>query len=163
MFYAMESVDSSYFTWQRNSVSLVYCYWLFSFVTHDCESHDVWLSHMTHNYDSWLFTHVIHFGHMTSFISYDWFKYVAQLTHTSHLMDFTLWFILSHELQDTEYESRLREKPLYKGTLRIWVWVLHATIYFLSYTILSIRYLYLLILRGKRRVHLLKSSAINAA
>ena len=23
-------------------------------MTHDCESHDVWLSHMTHNYESWV-------------------------------------------------------------------------------------------------------------
>ena len=36
------------------------------------------------------FTHVIHFGHMTCFMSYDWFRHVAQLTHTSQLMDFTL-------------------------------------------------------------------------
>ena len=35
-------------------------------------------------------THVIHFGHMTGFTSYDWFRHVAQLTHISQLMDFTL-------------------------------------------------------------------------
>ena len=40
-------------------------------------------------------------------------------------------------------ESGLREEPLYKGTLRAGVWVLHATIYILSYTILSIQDLYL--------------------
>ena len=36
------------------------------------------------------FTHVIHFGHKTCFMSYDWLRYVVQLTHTSQLMDFTL-------------------------------------------------------------------------
>ena len=36
------------------------------------------------------FTHVIRFGHMTRYMSYDWFRHVAQLTHTSQLMDFTL-------------------------------------------------------------------------
>ena len=34
--------------------------------------------------------HVIHFGHMTCFMSYDWFRQVAQLTRKSQLMDFTL-------------------------------------------------------------------------
>ena len=36
------------------------------------------------------FTHVIHFGHMTCYMSYDWFRYVGQLTPTSQLMDLTL-------------------------------------------------------------------------
>ena len=51
------------------------------------------------------FTHVTHLAHMTWFMSNDWFWYVAQLTHRSQLMDFTLGLAMSHESCDTEYES----------------------------------------------------------
>ena len=63
-------------------------------MTHDCESHDVWLSHMTHSYESWV-------SRMGS-ASDTWLilrvmiglRHVEQLTLTSHLMDFTLWLTL---------------------------------------------------------------------
>ena len=53
------------------------------------------VSHMMYDFRTWLIVgvmglaHMIHFGYMTYFTSYDWFRYVAQLTHTSQLMDFT--------------------------------------------------------------------------
>ena len=63
------------------------------------------------------FTHVTHLAHMTCFMSYDWFWYVAQLTHRSQLMDFTLWLAMSHESCDAEYEShRVRDR----GGLRVY-------------------------------------------
>ena len=55
-------------------------------------------------------------------------RYVAQLTHTSHLMDFTLWLTWVMSRMTRKYESQLREEPLYKGTIGTWVGVLHATI-----------------------------------
>ena len=38
-------------------------------------------------------------------MSDDWFWYIAQLTHRSQPMDFTLCLIMSHESCDVEYES----------------------------------------------------------
>ena len=55
--------------------------------------------------------HVVHFGHMTCYMSYDWFWQVAQLTHESQLMEFILWLAISHEWYDAEYEAhRVRVK-----------------------------------------------------
>ena len=51
------------------------------------------------------FTYVTHLAHMTWFLSYDWFRYVAQLSHRSQLMDFTLGLVMSHESCDAKYES----------------------------------------------------------
>ena len=68
-------------------------------------SYDVWLLHMTHSYESWVSHMWPDWGHMICFISFDWFWYVAQLTHRSQLMDFTLWLVMSHESYDVEYES----------------------------------------------------------
>jgi len=36
------------------------------------------------------FTHVTPVGQMNGFMSFDWLRDMAALTHTSHLMDFTL-------------------------------------------------------------------------
>ena len=55
----------------------------------------------------------------------------------------------------------LREEPLYKGTLRALVWVLHATIYILSYTIFQYKIFIYQLLIGKRPECLLESFAID--
>ena len=58
---------------------------------------------------------------MTYGLSYDWFKYVAQLTHGSQLMDFTLWLAMSHRGHGTRGDESpglgLREERLYKAGL----------------------------------------------
>ena len=127
-FTLLSQLTHSIFTWRRNSVSLVYCYWLFSFVTHNCESHDIWLSHMTHSYESWVSRMwsisdtwlvlwvMIGLGMLRSWL----LRVIWWISHYD-----SLW-IMSCVTQ--KYESRLREEPLYKGTLRVWVWVLHTTI-----------------------------------
>ena len=109
------------------------CHWFIvigclSFVIHDCESHDVWFSHMTQNYESWV-------SRMWSTLDTGlvlWVMIGLGMLR-SWLMRVNWWishydsrWVMSRVTQ--EYESRLREEPLYKGTLRTWVWVLHATI-----------------------------------
>ena len=73
------------------------CYWLLSLVTHDYEPHDVWLSHMTHSYESWV-------SRMWSTLDAWLVLWVMidlgmlrKLTHASQLMDFILWLTMSHE------------------------------------------------------------------
>ena len=57
-----------------------------------------------HGSELWVmgFTHVIQLGHMIVYLSYDWLRYVVQLTHTSHLIDFILRLTLSREWCDAE-------------------------------------------------------------
>jgi len=72
-------------------------------VLHDARlwSYDVWLSHMTHSYESWV-SRMWPLGPHDVLSSYDWFRYVAQLTLRSQLMDFILWLIMSHRGRDPE-------------------------------------------------------------
>ena len=63
------------------------------------------------------FMHVTHLAHMTLFMSYDWFRYVAQLTQRSQLMDFTLRLAMRHESCDAEYESH---RVRVRGGLRVY-------------------------------------------
>jgi len=72
-----------------HSVSLVYCYWLFSERTHVC-GHVVYVfPHITFSYESWAFANVTPLGCMTCFRSFDWLRDMAHLTRTGQLMDFT--------------------------------------------------------------------------
>ena len=100
---------------------LVYCYWLFGFVTHDCESHDVWFSHMTHSYESWV-------SRMWSTLD-TWLVIwvMIGLGMLRSWLSRVIWWISHYDSPwvmsrvTRRHESRLREEPLYKGTLQAWV------------------------------------------
>jgi len=58
-------------------------------------SDDVWLSHLTQIMSPGF--HVTDlFEHLTWFMSFDWLKNIAQSTHESQIMDFTLWLTMSN-------------------------------------------------------------------